>query len=175
VTTPPPYDELHAAAQHAFLTALRQGADLDAIEAAVRRTAAKGFTPDVAVLEVAVAAMDLAGVDQSRPLPKADLMSRHLPEIQFRDQRALQERTTYALNAVAAIRGGLEPDIVEDMYWWQVRDIVEYAVLAALAYVRAGAERRGQPMTQFIDELMTPLQLERSLDHASAEASYPQG
>lgn len=157
MTTPPPYDQLHAAAQHAFLTALRQDADLDAIEAAVRRTAAKGFTPDVAVLEVAVAAMDLAGVDRSRPLPKADLMSRHLPEVQFRNQRALQERTTYALNAVAAIRGGLEPDIVEDMYWWHVRDIVEYAVLAAVAYVRGSADRREQPMPEFIDELTAQL------------------
>lgn len=105
--TPPPYDQLHAAAQHAFLTALRQGATLDDIEAEVRRTSAKGFTPDVAVLQVAVAAMDLAGVDRTRPLQKADLMSRHLAEVQFRNQRRLQERTTYALNAVAAIRDGL--------------------------------------------------------------------
>ena len=37
----------------------------------------------------AVAAMDLAGVDQSLPLPKADLISRHLPEVQFRNQRAV--------------------------------------------------------------------------------------
>ena len=110
------------------------------------------------MLEVAVAAMDLAGVDQSRPLSKTDLMSRHLPEIQFRNQRALQERTTYALNVVAAIRGGLEPDIVEDMYWWHVRDIVEYAVLAAVAYVRASAERREQPMPEFTDQLTARLQ-----------------
>lgn len=155
--TPPPYDQLHAAAQHAFLTALRQGATLADIEAEVRRTSAKGSTPDVAVLEVAVAAMDLAGVDRTRPLPKAELMNRHLPEIQFRNQRALQERTTYALNAVAAIRGGLEPDIVEDMYWWHTRDIVQYAVLAAVAYVRASAERRDQPMTEFIDEVTAQL------------------
>lgn len=157
MTTTPPYGVLHAAAQHAFLTALSQGAGLDEIEAEVRRTAAKGFTPDVAVLQVAVAAMDLAGVDRTRPLDKADLMSRHLPEVQFRNQRALQERTTYALNAVAAIRGGLEPDIVDDMYWWHVRDIVEYAVLAAVAYVRASAERRDQPITQLVDELMAQL------------------
>lgn len=157
MTTTPPYDALHAAAQHAFLTALSQGAGLDEIEAEVRRTAAKGFTPDVAVLQVAVAAMDLAGVDRTRPLEKADLMSQHLPEVQFRNQLALQERTTYALNAVAAIRGGLEPDIVDDMYWWHVRDIVDYTVLAAVAYVRASAERRDQPITQLVDELMAQL------------------
>lgn len=157
MSTPNPYDQQHAAAQHAFLTALRQGVDQDAIEAAVRRTSAKGFTPDVAVLEVAVAAMDLAGVDRTSPLKKADLTSRHLPEVQFRNQRALQERTAYAINAVAAIRGGLEPDILNDAYWWHVRDIVEYAVLAAVAYVRASAERRQQTLPQFIDELMAQL------------------
>jgi len=118
--------------------------------------------------------MDLAGVDRTSPLQKADLMSRHLPEVQFRNQRALQERTTYALNAVAAIRGGLEPDIVEDMYWWRVRDIVEYAVLAAVAYVRASAERHGQPIAQFIDVLIAQLQLRQQVTAASAEASSPQ-
>lgn len=124
----------------------------------MRTTGAKGFTPDVAVLEVAVAAMDLAGVDRTTPLSKADLVGRHLSEVQFRNQRALRERTTYALNAVAAIRGGLEPDILDDMYWWHVRDIVEYAVLAAVAYVRASAERRGQPLTTFVDELLARLE-----------------
>lgn len=158
MTTPPSYEELHAVAQLAFLTALRQGTDLEDIEIGVRRTAAKGFTPDVAVLEVAVAAMDLAGVDQSRPLLKADLMSRHLSEVHFRNQRALQERTTYALNTVAAIRGGLEPDIGQDIYWWHVRDMVKYAVLAAVAYVRASAERREATVAQFSDELIAQLQ-----------------
>ena len=84
-------------------------------------------------------------------------------------------RDRYALNAVAAIRGGLEPHIVEDMYWWRVHDIVEYAVLAAVAYVRASAERREQTLPQFIDELISQLQLPRHPTDASAETSSPQG
>ena len=144
VTSQRSYEELCAAAQQALLSSLRDGSSLSAVEAAVRSTAAKGFTPDVAALQLAAAAMDLAGVDEVSPLKKADLTTRHLSEIQFRNQRALQERTTYALNAVAAIRGGLEPDILNDTYWWHSRDIVEYAVLAAVAYVRACAERRAQ-------------------------------
>ncbi len=62
--------------------------------------------------------MDLAGVDRHTPIAKADLISEHLTELSFRNQRALQERTTYAVNAVAAIRGGLEPDVLDDTYWW---------------------------------------------------------
>ncbi len=157
-TTP---EALHDQAQRALLDGLRRGDDLDELERAVRRSKAKGFTPDVAVLEVGVAAMDLAEVDRSTPIAKADLISLHLSEIDFRNQRALQERTTYALNIIAAMRGGLEPDILEDMYWWRIRDIVEYAVIAATAYVRACAQRRQQPIQQFIDNLQVRLQLQQ--------------
>jgi hypothetical protein len=157
VTTEPTYDESCVAAQQALLVALRGGADLAAVEAAVRRTARKGFTPDIAALQVGVAAMDLAAVDRARPLEKADLITRHLAEIEFQNQRALQERTAYAINAVAALRGGLQPDIVNDMYWWRTRDIVEYAVLAAVAYVRACADRRGQSVDAFAEALLQQL------------------
>jgi hypothetical protein len=140
-------------AQRALLDGLRRADDLSRLEQAVRRTSAKGFTPDLAVLQVGVAALDLAGVGRDTPIAKAELVTTHLPEINFRNQRALQERTTYALNAVAAIRGGLELDVLEDMYWWRTRDIVQYAVIAATAYVRACAQRRGQTLQQFIDDL----------------------
>lgn len=92
-------------------------------------------------------------MDRHRPLAKKALVAEHLPEINFRNQRTLQERTSYALNLVAAIRGGLEPDVLEDTYWWDTRDIVDYAIIAATAYVRACAQRQGQPLAQFITEL----------------------
>lgn len=102
--------------------------------------------------------MDLAEADLSAPIAKADLITVHLSEINFRNQRALQERTTYALNAIASIRGGLEPNILEDTYWWQTRDIVQHAVIAATAYVRACAHRRQQTTPQFVDDLQIKLQ-----------------
>lgn len=157
VSEPTVPDAAHAQAQRALLDGLRRGDGLDDLERAVRRSTTKTFTPDVAVLQVGVAAMDLAGVDRSTPIAKADL-TLHLKEINFRNQRALQERTTYALNTIAAMRGGLEPDILDDMHWWQTRDIVEYAVIAATAYVRACAQRRQQPIQQFIDDLQATLQ-----------------
>lgn len=117
-------DAPHVQAQRALVEGLRRGESLSQLERAVRHSQTKSFTPDVAVLGVGVAAMDLAGVDRTAPIAKANLVSVHLSEINFQSQRALQERTTYALNAIAAIRGGLEPDILEDTYWWQTRDIV---------------------------------------------------
>lgn len=68
------------------------------------------------------------------------LITQRLPELNFRNRRRLQERVTYALNAVAAIRGGLEPDILEDTCWWHTRDIKAHAAVAAAGYVRAGAQ-----------------------------------
>ncbi len=91
-------DVLHAQAQRALLEGLRRGDDLSKLERAVRQSKTKGFTPDVAVLQVGVAAMDLAEVDRSTPIAKSDLMTLHLSEIDFRNQRPLQERTTYGLN-----------------------------------------------------------------------------
>jgi hypothetical protein len=39
------------------------------------------------------------------------------------------------------------------MHWWHTRDIVEYAVTAAVAFVRACAERRGVPVERFVEKL----------------------
>ncbi len=105
-----------------------------------------------------MAALALADVDRSTPIAKAGLITGHLPEINFRNQQALQERTTYALNVIAAIGGGLEPDILEDTNWWDTRDIVEYVVIAATAYVQACAQRRQQPIPQFTDDLQDRIQ-----------------
>jgi hypothetical protein len=55
----------------------------------------------------------------------------------------------------------LQPDVLEDTYWWGTRDIVDYAVIAATAYVRACAQRQNQPLSQFIDELQGALTADR--------------
>ncbi len=158
MSEPDPADALHVQAQRALLDGLRRGDALSELERAVRHSQTRQFTPDIAILEVGVAALDLAQVDRSRPITKAELVEQHLTELDFRNQRGLQERTTYALHAVAAIRSGLELDILQDVYWWRTKDIVDYAVIAATAYVRACAQRRGQPIQQFIDDLQTALE-----------------
>lgn len=139
-------------------TACAGDRNLRQLEHAVRQSQTRRFTPDLAALHVGVAALDLAGVDRGTPIAKAELVDQHLTDIDFRNQRALQERTTYALNAVAALRGGLEPDVLEDTYWWRTRDIVQYAVIAATAYVRACAHRRAQSVQQFSDDLESTLE-----------------
>jgi hypothetical protein len=46
--------------------------------------------------------------------------------------------------AAAATHGGTEPDLLDEVSWWQTDDFWEYALFAAVAYIRA-SRRPGQP------------------------------
>jgi hypothetical protein len=70
---------------------------LSEIEMSVAGAASEAFSPDLALLDLAVAALDCAGVPPMNPLAAERLAEDHLPELRFQDQRALQERTRFAL------------------------------------------------------------------------------
>jgi hypothetical protein len=48
--------------------------------------------------------------------------------------------------AVAALHGGAEPDLLDDVVWWRTDDFWQYAMFAAIAYIRAAADRAGVPV-----------------------------
>ncbi len=79
------------------------------------------------------------------------MRERHLPERAFRgrEKRKLQ----FAVLAAAALRGGAEPDLLDEVAWWQTDDFWQYAMFAAIAYIRAAAERAGVPFRQVCQEL----------------------
>jgi hypothetical protein len=52
VTSPDDVENPHALAQRALLDGLRHGERLDQLQREVRQTAAKGFSPDIAVLNL---------------------------------------------------------------------------------------------------------------------------
>jgi hypothetical protein len=52
----------------------------------------------------------------------------------------------YAVLAAAALYGGTEPDLLEEVGWWQTDDFWQYALFAAVAYIRAAASRAGVPV-----------------------------
>ena len=43
--------------------------------------------------------------------------------------------------AAAAIHGGTEPGLLEEVAWWQADDFWQYALFAAVAYIRAATSR----------------------------------
>lgn len=134
-------DRLHEQAQNAALAGLSRGDDIDALLAAIAPHHVPGtFTPDVAILELAVDALDLAHSPGSDLLEYEGLRERYLPEVEFYG-RIEHRNSQYALYATACLRGGLQPDLLHDAGWWNTRLWI-YATYALLIYTRAAADRR---------------------------------
>ncbi len=55
--------------------------------------------------------------------------------------------------STSSVRGGAEPDLLDEVVWWQTDDFWQYALYAAVAYIRAAAGRAGVPVRQVCQEL----------------------
>lgn len=99
----------------------------------------------------AVEALDAAGVGRDTPLAYEGLRERHLAECRFRgrDNKKIQ----FAVLAIGATRGGVEPDLLDEMGWWQTDDFWWYALAASGAVIRSCAERLGEPVPTFVARL----------------------
>ena len=146
-------DLLHRRAQVAVLAGLLRGDDIDALVEAVAPSHVPGwFTPDVAMLELAVTALDLASLAGVPPLEYEGIRERYLPEAAFRG-RAEHRSSQYALYAAACIRGGVQPDLLNDAGWWNT-PLWIYAVYAVVIYARAAADRSGMTVEQVLREIV---------------------
>ncbi len=107
--------------------------------------------PGEVFLRLAADALAWSGASPARPLPLEGIREKFLPEFggRGRDRRKLQ----YAVLAAAALRGGAGPDLLDEVAWWQTDDFWQYALLAAVAYVRAAARRMGVPVPEACKEL----------------------
>jgi hypothetical protein len=140
------------------LAGLVRGDDVqDLVLAAAPSHVPGWFTPDVALLELAVTALDLA-VAGGEPLEYEGLRERLLPEVTFRG-RVEHRGSQYALYAAACLRGGLQPDLLSDAGWWQT-PLFEYAVFAVVIYSRAAAERLSVP----VEEIAQRIAIRHDLD-----------
>lgn len=151
-TPRPDPDLLHRQAQVAVLVELLAGSDLDAMMAAVAPAEVRGwFTPDVALLEIAATALELAVPPGAAPLEYEGLREGHLPELTF-SGRVEHRNSQYALYAAACMRGGLQPDLAHDAGWWNTR-LWTYGVYAVVIYVRAAVERTGKSLDEVVLEI----------------------
>jgi hypothetical protein len=103
------------------------------------------------LLHVAADALDWYGASRADPLLLEGLRERFLPECTFRGLQ--NEKLQYAVLAAAALHGGTEPDLLDEVAWWQAGDFWQYALFAAVAYVRAAAGRVGVPVRQACQDL----------------------
>jgi hypothetical protein len=142
-------DVLHRRAQVAVLSGLARGEDVYDLMAAAASSHVPGwFTPDVALLELAVTALDVASPPGAESLEYEGLRERYLPEVTFRG-RVEHRNSQYALYAAACMRGGLQPDLLSDAGWWQT-PLWQYAVFAVVIYSRAAAERLAVPVEEIV-------------------------
>jgi hypothetical protein len=102
--------------------------------------------PGEVFLHVAADALDWCGASQADPLALEGLRERFLPERTFRGRQ--NAKLQYAVLAAAALHGGTEPDLLDEVARWQTDDFWQYALFGAVAYIRAAASRAGVPVRQ---------------------------
>ena len=107
--------------------------------------------PGEVFIRVAADALDWCGASRADPLPLEGLRERFLPECTFRGRE--NTKLQYAVLAAAALHGGTEPDLLDEVAWWQTDDFWQYALFAAVAYLRAAASRAGVPVRQACQDL----------------------
>ncbi len=107
--------------------------------------------PGEVFLHVAADALDWCDASRAAPLALEGLRERFLPECTLRGRQ--NKKLQFAVLAAAALRGGTEPDLLDEVAWWQTDDFWQYALYAAVAYIRAAAGRAGVPVPQVCQEL----------------------
>jgi hypothetical protein len=144
-----------AAARCALLDGLVRDADLFEVPNELASLHPRNDTfPGEVFLHLAADALKWCGASRAEPLPLDGVRERFLPECAFRGRQ--NAKLQYAVLAAAAIHGGTEPDLLDEFASWQTDDFWQYAIYAAVAYVRAAASRAGVPVRQACQELDEP-------------------
>ena len=107
--------------------------------------------PGEVFLRLAADALNWCGASRADPLPPEGLRERFVPERTFRGRQ--NTKLQYAVLAAAALHGGTEPDLLDEVAWWQTDDLWQYALFAAVACIRAAASRAGVPVRQACQDL----------------------
>jgi hypothetical protein len=76
--------------------------------------------PGEIFLRLGVASLDLAGTSSDRPVEYEGLVSKFLPECQFRGRD--NSKVKFAILASPALHGGLEADLLDEVVWWRTDD-----------------------------------------------------
>jgi hypothetical protein len=138
---PTPEDRIEAI--RVALAGMAAAEDLDDLVARLTPLHPKNDTfPGEVFLEVAADALELSGASRDEPIEYEGIRERYLPELEFRG-KAQQHRSHYALRAVAMIRAGVTPDLLDEVSWWNGDDLWIWSCYALVLFVRVAAERTG--------------------------------
>ncbi len=147
---PAPEDAITA--RHTLLDGLARDADIFELLSELAPLHPRDNTfPGEVFLHLAADALDWCGASRADPLPLEGLRERFLPERTYHGRQ--NKKLQYAVLAAAALHGGTEPDLLDEVAWWQADDFWQYALFAAVAYIRAAASRTGAPVRQTCQDL----------------------
>ena len=108
--------------------------------------------PGEVYLRLGAEVLDLNAAAGAPPISFEGLRERHLEEIQLRGSGNRKIKTTVL--SAAAIAGGFEPDLLDEIYWWgREDDFWRYGLYAAVAIIRASASNRDISVAQVVAEL----------------------
>jgi hypothetical protein len=139
-------------ARHALLDGLARDAEISQVLSGLAPLHPRNDTfPGEVFLHLAADALQWCGASRAEPLPLEGLRERFLPEAAFRGRQ--NAKLQYAVLAAAAVHGGTEPDLLEEVAYWQADDFWQYALYAAVACIRAAANRAGVPVRQACQDL----------------------
>jgi hypothetical protein len=131
---------------------LANGADALDLAASVADLHPKNNTfPGEVFMGLAADALEIAAATREEPIPYEGLRETYLAECEFRGRQ--NRKIQYAILTSAAVGGGLEPDLLDEVMWWQADDYWRYALYAAVALIRAAADRRGISVAQLAERL----------------------
>lgn len=140
------------AARQLLLDGLARGTELSELVGKLAPLHPRDNTfPGEVFLRVAADALDWYGASRTDPLALEGIREQFLPECAFRGQE--KRKLQFAVLTAAALRGGTEPDLLDEVAWWQTDDFWQYALYAAVAYIRAAAGRGAMPVRQVCQEL----------------------
>jgi len=146
-----PTDEDRAEALQRFLAGLARGNDAYQLTSEIADLHVRNNTfPGEVFMELSADALDVVGAKRADAVVYRELLSQHLPEVEFRGKE--HRRIQYAVLTPFAVRGGLEPDLLDEVTYW-IEQYWQYALFAAVAIVRECAERSGTPIESFVAEL----------------------
>ncbi len=135
-----------------LLSGLAGGADVHELAASIADLHPKNNTfPGEVFMGLAADALEVAGVTRDNPIAYEGLRETYLPECEFRGRE--NRKVQYAILTSAAVQGGLEPDLLDEVVWWQNDDYWRYALYATVAVIRASAERQGVPVVRLVEQL----------------------
>ena len=147
-----PTEEDRVEAIRRLLAGLLRGDEVYDLSRAIEDLHPKNNTfPGEVFTRLAADALDLAEITAQQPIPYEGLREKFLPECDFRGQE--NRKIQYAVLTAAAARGGLEPDLLDEVIWWHADDFWRYGLGAAVAIIRSCADRMGVAVPEFARQL----------------------